>query len=434
MKRVVAVCFTFGWMLAVVSPAFAQRDAEIPIQFDFINPGARSLALAGAFIGLADDATAAATNPAGLVQLARPEISVEGRGWKFITDFVQGGRLSGTPTNMGIDTVSGPVFGETSERVGGLSYLSYVYPRGPWRVAAYRQEASRLKSSAQTEGAFFIDYDEFGVLTHFREFPSKVDRELDVINYGGSVAYRAGPISIGGGVHLSQIELNSNLTGYENPTNFFAAADYSRERFGSVQSADDVGVGFSGGLLVIPNRQVQFGVSFRHNPSVDFDGELDYPLFPELSGPYTGEFKVPDNFGVGVAVRPFEGLMVAFDLNRVTYSDLNGFLQKQIRFHPEESTLYTIDDATEFHLGAEYVVTGVSVLPAFRAGFWRESEHAVTYAGENELYLATASLAKDVTHFSFGGGVAPTPRFELNAGFDFSDRANTMSFSAIFRF
>src|SRR5262245_31586642 len=98
MKRVVSVFFTLSWMLAVAPPAFAQRDAEIPIQFDFINPGARSLALAGAFIGLADDATAAATNPAGLVQLARPEISVEGRGWKFITDFVEGGRLSGPTT------------------------------------------------------------------------------------------------------------------------------------------------------------------------------------------------------------------------------------------------------------------------------------------------------------------------------------------------
>ena len=57
-------------LLMAAAPASAQRDLEIPIQFDFINPGARSLALAGAFIGLADDATAATTNPAGLQRLA----------------------------------------------------------------------------------------------------------------------------------------------------------------------------------------------------------------------------------------------------------------------------------------------------------------------------------------------------------------------------
>ena len=109
-----------GLVLAA-SPAFAQRDLEVPLQFDFINPGARSLALAGAFIGLADDATAATTNPAGLQRLERPEISVEGRGWKFVTDFVQGGRLSGTVTNIPIDTVAGPVFAEIARFV--LQYL-----------------------------------------------------------------------------------------------------------------------------------------------------------------------------------------------------------------------------------------------------------------------------------------------------------------------
>src|SRR5262245_49913029 len=54
-------------VLLPVPSAFAQRDIEIQpgLQFDFINPGARSLAMGGAFIGLADDATAASTNPAG---------------------------------------------------------------------------------------------------------------------------------------------------------------------------------------------------------------------------------------------------------------------------------------------------------------------------------------------------------------------------------
>ena len=185
-------------VLLAASPAFAQRDLEIPLQFDFINPGARSLALAGAFIGLADDATAATTNPAGLQRLARPEVSVEGRGWKFVTDFVQGGRLTGNVTNIPIDTVAGPVFGETSERIGGMSFLSFVFPRGRWSFAGYRQEASRLRGSATTDGAFFTDTNSLGQLQDFREYPSILARELDVINYGGSFAYRAGKVLLGG--------------------------------------------------------------------------------------------------------------------------------------------------------------------------------------------------------------------------------------------
>ena len=186
------------FFLAASHLRFAQRDLEVPIQFDFINPGARSLALAGAFIGLADDATAATTNPAGLQRLGRPEVSIEGRGWKFITDFVKGGRLSGTVTGTGIDTTAGPLFADTSERVTGISFLSFVYPHGRWSIAGYRQEASRLKGSATTEGAFFTD---FTIGEEFRgtqaSWPaSSTSTTTAVPSLIGSARYRLAPVSI----------------------------------------------------------------------------------------------------------------------------------------------------------------------------------------------------------------------------------------------
>ena len=45
-----------------------------------VGSGARALGFAGAFTGIADDATAASWNPAGLIQLERPEISAVYRG------------------------------------------------------------------------------------------------------------------------------------------------------------------------------------------------------------------------------------------------------------------------------------------------------------------------------------------------------------------
>ena len=69
------------WMLAILIglsgwPTAAQ-EAVLAIEFDFSNPGARSLAMGGAFVGLADDATAAYANPAGLTALLQPEVSLE---------------------------------------------------------------------------------------------------------------------------------------------------------------------------------------------------------------------------------------------------------------------------------------------------------------------------------------------------------------------
>lgn len=65
---------------ALVSPEAPQvREFRPPSLFSAPLPsgsGARALGLAGAFTALADDATAASWNPAGLVQLERPEASV----------------------------------------------------------------------------------------------------------------------------------------------------------------------------------------------------------------------------------------------------------------------------------------------------------------------------------------------------------------------
>ena len=91
-----------------------------------------------------------------------------------------------------------------------------------------------------------------------------------------------------------------------------------------------------------------------------------------------------------------------------------------MRFNRNDQNLYSIDDATEMHLGAEYVFTGVRFLPALRGGFWRESDHSVDYSGPDLLYQATGGLATAVKHYAVGGGVAPSQRFEVNAGFDFS--------------
>src|SRR5438045_5426365 len=70
--------------LAAALPAIAQNtdiESLSGLQFNFGNPGARALGMGGAFIGLADDASAAEANPAGLTILRKPEFSMEGRNY-----------------------------------------------------------------------------------------------------------------------------------------------------------------------------------------------------------------------------------------------------------------------------------------------------------------------------------------------------------------
>jgi long-chain fatty acid transport protein len=140
-------------LLLAASRVYAQVGPPV-FQFSFSNPGARSLGLGGAFAALADDATAAFANPAGLVQLARPEVSIEGRQWSFSTPVAVGGRVTGQPTGIGLDDSPGIKTAESTEDTSGLSFLSFVYPRKDWSLAIYRHQLANFELTWETAGLF----------------------------------------------------------------------------------------------------------------------------------------------------------------------------------------------------------------------------------------------------------------------------------------
>ena len=105
-----AALAVFGACLALPAAAAAQSTAQFPVQFNFLTPGARSMAMGGAFVGAADDATAAFTNPAGLAFFGKVQVAFEGRFNRVETPFLAGGRISGQPTGIGLDTVPNPVY------------------------------------------------------------------------------------------------------------------------------------------------------------------------------------------------------------------------------------------------------------------------------------------------------------------------------------
>jgi long-subunit fatty acid transport protein len=74
-------CLSFGILSLYCSPAWAQAPPSDPTPTSSpvpVGSGARAQGMGGAFIAVADDATAASWNPGGLGQLQRPELSVVG--------------------------------------------------------------------------------------------------------------------------------------------------------------------------------------------------------------------------------------------------------------------------------------------------------------------------------------------------------------------
>ncbi len=62
--------------LVAVAPGAHAQSVDIMSSPNVVGSGARALGMGGAFIAIADDATAASWNPGGLTQLERPEVSL----------------------------------------------------------------------------------------------------------------------------------------------------------------------------------------------------------------------------------------------------------------------------------------------------------------------------------------------------------------------
>ena len=132
MKRAVSPGAVVVCLLSAAAPAVAQEDPSErigppPVQYNFAPPGARSLALGAAFIGLADDATASESNPAGLTILTKPEVSAHLRYTEFDST------VPNTVTAVGFDTFRA--------RLGSPSFFSVVYPWRKLVVSLYYQRA-----------------------------------------------------------------------------------------------------------------------------------------------------------------------------------------------------------------------------------------------------------------------------------------------------
>ncbi len=203
------------------------RDPATANSFSLSPPGARSLAMGGAFLGLADDATAAYTNPAGLTNLAvgGAEVTVEVRGAQYSSSFADRGHYKNDTsstsgpdlTHTGQDFVDGLQFGKADGDVTGLSFLSYgfVLPGG-LTVALYRHELGNFQSSFEAQGPFNDDNCGEGAQREcelFRVQPSRSSIDLEIINYGASAAYAfdvgsASSLSVGIGVSYYESEMH----------------------------------------------------------------------------------------------------------------------------------------------------------------------------------------------------------------------------------
>jgi long-chain fatty acid transport protein len=475
-KVVVLSLFT----LLLSAPGVAQNvdiEALSGLQFNFSNPGARAMGMGGAFLGLADDASAAESNPAGLTILRTPEVSIEGRNFEIIQQF---------NTTGAFPDIQREGFSIHSDRVE-LSFASFVYPMGNGVIAGYYHQPLKVEGEVNALTDTFLGIPFFRQTPVYyqpignppgSEGPVSLDRCIDIINQTGdpfacqqwdmlpfvtsvntqmrtaglSLAYKFGPLSLGGSVRYQTFESLASTfrvsTDAFRVTHQVVQATFDGSDF-TEESDTTFTVGFKWDLrsnLSLGGVYKQ-GAEFNTHVFEDFQDGQGFRLLSDQT-----TFHVPDVYGLGISYRPIPLLTINVDAVEVKYSNLTDNFQS---IFPEVAILgqnaYETKDVTEIHAGFEYFFT--TTIPfAIRGGWWRDPAHAMKYVGpltctdpevaEQDRYhcaagrTATSILfpgSEDQDHWTIGIGLA-WPRFQLDAAYDRSDNFKVGSLSAVYRF
>jgi long-subunit fatty acid transport protein len=439
-------------MACAGSPLRAQTNLETNagVYFNFATPGAGNLALGGAFLALAFDASAAYTNPAGLTAIAEPEALVEARHWSYTHVFTDRGRIEGqAPTEQGEDDVAGLRDGEAQNQVTGLSFLSYVYPHHAWSFALFRHELVNFEADFSTFGAYL----ERTRGRSPRGIPGELDGRLaalrnrmavDVVAYGSAAAYRVGH-GISLGVAVSYFDFSIDSTADRFLPQLLEEPDFSSDPLVNFQTqqGEDTDWGIAAGFLwESGRRRWSVGGVYRQGP--DFTFRARSAPGPGTSLPFDPSdnpafFHVPDVYGLGLAFRPSDSLLLAVDYDRVLYSQLTqGFvdifnLAELAPGQSPELDRFRIDDADEIHLGLEYAFLQRWPVLTLRAGAWHETDHSLRFDGDNVGFRAVFRRRGDQTHVTGGVGLS-LRRLQIDAAVDHSSRVSVVALSAGTRF
>ncbi len=431
---VVIVCCVHSSGLALTNEVVYSQ-----FQFNFITPGARATALGGAFIGLADDATAVELNPAGLTVLTAPEVSIELKHTRYTTE-----QIYANPRNLAnINPETGVYETDITRKefdvfVESVPFVSAVYPYKRIVLSLYRQELVNYKSSYRTSAEPITIPG-----TNYSFFPIDASVELTVTNYGiGTAVQLFEELSVAVSSRWSEMKMKSHSSRFDgNQENASPdPTDFSDDDILWGSRIDDRDIGFSvnAGVLWKPHPRVSIGAVYRNGAKF----KVKAGSSAESYNPDNAEFtlNVPDSFGAGVAFRISDFLTFTLDVVHIRYEDLleDFDIVGEAGVYTKEN--YIIDNATEVHVGVEYILALSERFLALRAGIYNDPDHTIRFTGTTgETVFDIAGREKfsggeDQIHITGGAGLVVNEHFQIDTAANFADKMKQLSVSVVYRF
>lgn len=443
------------------------------LPFDLLPPGARALGLGGAFVGVADDATAALANPAGLTILTAAEVSVHFRSSDADVEFLDQDAYDSAQSAQ-----AGVLNKTFSDSGSDVSFASVVKPLGDrWVVSGFY--SNKLSFSAMADDSV-LD------AARLETYTNENAVSADVESFGLSAAFRATDrLSIGLTVEQQNLDMtavdlsSSDAAAWLHLQASALAPQFTLQQwkneivddgiFQSQVDDSDSDTTFSVGVLFNATDALSIGLVFKQgaefnlgttqlrttNYACQNTGAEIYGLCQTLgvdgftdgteSESVDQPFAIPDILSLGIGWRLSDTWLLSFDVNNIAYSDSvpvrnvtqflgldvdnvadrAGFEDETVRGLSQPLT-ESIDDSTSFHIGVEKV-------------FLRENNNTFTIRGGAytvEDHDGATYINSDDTVLTFGMGATFGSRgqMQLDLGASFSDLSDTIIVSGIYRF
>ena len=382
------VCAAFAGIAATAQ----DREIEFPISPTPIGAGARAAGMADAFVAIADDATAASWNPAGLVQLEVPEFSIVGSFNTISEDFL---------------SRSHPEIEETfSDDSLDLNFASFVYPipsligdRNAVISLSYQHKydlsrnhdfpfTTRLVAADSTTA----DIDQtflFKQQGSFSTISPAIAIELtNTLSVGATVNFwRSSFLSDNSLKQTEKIDQSTIIT----VPGLAPFPPIRLRRTSETEYSDFKGENFTLGLLW--NITPKWNLGLRYDTA--FTGEADFKqrVISNINGRSSAReqryISFPDTLALGVSWRANDRLTLAADVSKTDWNDMTVKTANGSEFSLIDSTqldnkaaLTDFDDTYTVRFGVEYVMlpknldSELNYLWTLRGGLFYDEEPA----------------------------------------------------------
>jgi long-chain fatty acid transport protein len=381
MKRFFKLSVILGLMVGLCSGLY-------PNGFNLNSNGTKALTMGGAFIGLADDFSAAFWNPAGLTQMKQTTLAF------FGTDILPYASYQFTyPGVFSIDTKAEVEHNFTGS-VGFFKPLSekvvvgiYGYTPSGLGVTWKGDELAALTGGVSREWDTYV-----GIITIAPVIAFKLSDKFSLgasfnINYG--IAKLSRPI-------------------VDNPI----LGQYSEDSNG-------MAFGATIGMLVKPSEKFSFGLTYRTPLKVKLKGDTTISGAPLLQLPATDESTRTATFpmwlGAGIAIKPSDKLTFTADAQYTNWKTMDTipmeFTNAYWKVYFEEGSKLTLNwkDCVQLRFGVEYKT---SEKFAIRAGYYYDPNPSP----KNTRTILLPEMTFNFITFGFG---YHTEKVTIDVGFEY---------------